>query len=191
MAGLYVASLFLSSSPHRSLVVLEANDRVGGRVLDDETLIPGVRIGLGPSFLHGSERNIVVDLAKKHGWPLREMVWPDYVFFGSRPGCGNRAGRLGRLLSPDAVARDVEFQAMENAWELLGAVDPSTCENESVLTWLLEHGMPPTMASLANSIYGCDYGLSDLGECGLREVVLEQKAWRYVDSIGNNVFFYS
>ena len=69
-----------------SVVVLEASDKVGGRVLSDKDFSSSP-LELGPEFLHGEKNNRLLDLvhAGIHGKPdasLEELEWPNYYYFG-------------------------------------------------------------------------------------------------------------
>ena len=59
-------------------IVVEASDRVGGRVLHDDTLCP-YPIELGPEFIHGECDNKLLDLVRsgvdgRPNFPIRHSV---------------------------------------------------------------------------------------------------------------------
>lgn len=63
MAGLAAARTLVDSG--HSVTVLEARDSIGGRIRTDTSL--GAPIDLGASFIHGTQGNPLVALAKKFG----------------------------------------------------------------------------------------------------------------------------
>jgi monoamine oxidase len=77
MAGLSAARTLVDAG--RSVVVLEATDRVGGRVRTDRSL--GVAFDLGASWIHGTEGNPVTDLAAAAGAPTVELDFSDVTAF--------------------------------------------------------------------------------------------------------------
>ncbi|MES2217710.1 MAG: FAD-dependent oxidoreductase [Pseudomonadota bacterium] len=58
--------------------ILEAQDRVGGRILTDTRF--GISLGLGASFIHGDKDNPITTLAEKYG-AKRVAVNPDKFIF--------------------------------------------------------------------------------------------------------------
>ncbi|GMF44293.1 unnamed protein product [Phytophthora fragariaefolia] len=76
MAGVATANALLASGRFRAeeLCVLEAQDRIGGRVLtrpfSDE--LP-VKVDAGAAWIHGTEGNPVADLARAFGVELKEI----------------------------------------------------------------------------------------------------------------------
>lgn len=61
ISGLAAATALLQTN--RNIVILEAQNRVGGRILTDRSL--GVPLDLGASWIHGSKRNPISTLAAK------------------------------------------------------------------------------------------------------------------------------
>lgn len=58
-------------------IVLEARDRIGGRIWTDDSL--GVPVDLGASWIHGHWRNPLMKLARKHDL---EVEWTNYMASG-------------------------------------------------------------------------------------------------------------
>lgn len=59
----------------RSVIVLEARDRIGGRVWTDQSL--GFPMDLGAAWLHGRDTNPLINVAQRLGMPLVETSWWD------------------------------------------------------------------------------------------------------------------
>lgn len=95
VAGLSTAQLLRRAG--RSVVVLEARDRIGGRVITDRTV--GVT-DLGASWVHGITNSPVAAAAEAFGMPTREFTVGGYQV-DSRPIA--YYGPDGRRLSDDAA----------------------------------------------------------------------------------------
>src|SRR6185436_16299522 len=77
IAGLAAARTLADAGA--SVVVLEARDRIGGRVWTDRSL--GVPIDLGASWIHGVEGNPITELARAAGAPTLPTDWDDFALF--------------------------------------------------------------------------------------------------------------
>jgi len=96
VVGAGVAGLAAARALHRSgheVVVLEARDRIGGRIHTDESL--GLPLDLGASWIHGIEGNPLTALARRAGVPTAVTDYDNGVVYG--PG--------GRPLSDRATRR--------------------------------------------------------------------------------------
>lgn len=51
-SGLYAAHALKQSNKHLKVVIVEANNYIGGRVLTDDTLHPHIRLPIGAEFIH-------------------------------------------------------------------------------------------------------------------------------------------
>ena len=52
IAGLYAAHNLFINHPNLSVLVLEANNYLGGRIKTDETFAAPMRLALGAEFIH-------------------------------------------------------------------------------------------------------------------------------------------
>lgn len=77
IAGLSAARTLVAAG--RSVVVLEASSRVGGRLRTDRSL--GLAFDLGASWIHGTQDNPITDLAVAAGAPTRELDFSDVTAF--------------------------------------------------------------------------------------------------------------
>lgn len=92
----------LTTSPLRpqDVLVLEAADRVGGRVRELQRLARWP-VQAGPEFIHGKENSLLVQELAAAGAKFREVEWPDYLWLAAE----------GRLLRPaEAEAEKVACQ---------------------------------------------------------------------------------
>mmetsp|Transcript_20336 Transcript_20336/g.33536 ORF Transcript_20336/g.33536 Transcript_20336/m.33536 type:complete len:494 (-) Transcript_20336:674-2155(-) len=77
LSGLSCAQFLATKSPETSVVVLEANDYLGGRVrpVRNDKLFPGKELELGAEFIHG-DSTILHQYAKEEGWKLKQIfIW--------------------------------------------------------------------------------------------------------------------
>ncbi len=154
------------------VVVLEATGRVGGRALKDESL-GRWPLELGPEFVHGECENRLLDLVSGglRGKPKAELIeldWPNYYYFG----------REGVLLPADEADSQPDVAAMHEAFEALSEPTAASLPEQTLQQYFVSRGLSSRVLDLAASIYANDYG-AELSDVGLREVVAEQKAWRY------------
>lgn len=78
MAGLAAANKLYAAG--FKTTILEARNRIGGRICTDYKL--GVPFDLGASWIHGSDKNPLVDLAKKMNVPLQETdLFESFLLF--------------------------------------------------------------------------------------------------------------
>lgn len=132
IAGLAAAAALADAG--RRTVVIEATDRVGGRVRTDRTL--GVAFDLGASWIHGTEGNPVTTLASQAGAATRELDFEDLAAYDEG----------GRRWSP------AEVRAAERRFEeLLETVAETGRSAESFATVLRE--VDPAAAS--DRLVGC------------------------------------
>jgi len=104
-------------------VVVEARDRIGGRIHTDRSW--GAPIELGAAWIHGVTGNPVTSLATGSGLPLVPMDWEDAI---------TRDTVTGRP-SPAADAADARLERLTDA--LADAPVPATSSTSS---WLRTHG---------------------------------------------------
>lgn len=128
MAGLSAAADLARRGAE--VVVLEASDRVGGRVRTDRAW--GVPVEQGAAWLHGVRRNAALPLVRRAGLTLVPTDYDDAVARSMATGAVDRA----------APARADQLLA------LLGQLERSRPGlQESVGSWLADRGWPADAAS--------------------------------------------
>ena len=158
--------------------VLEASDRVGGRVQHDATL-SAWPLELGPEFIHGEKDNRLIDLidggiAGKPGAELVELEWPNYYYFGKE----------ARLLSAAEADEEPDVALMHESFEALSEArkasegGPSALPEQSLLQYFVGRGLSSRVLDLADGIFANDYG-AEMSDVGLHEVLTEQRAWKH------------
>ena len=84
------------------VVVLEARDRIGGRVWTDETW-PGIPLDMGAGWIHGIHGNPITALAEAQGLPLLSTDYDSITEFDSTG---------TRLTAQETAALDRRFKAL-------------------------------------------------------------------------------
>lgn len=87
MAGLAAARKLADAG--MTVTVLEARDRIGGRMWTDTSL--GVPIDIGAAWIHGTKGNPLVALAEKAGAQTSETDWDNLVLYEGRTAVGEAA----------------------------------------------------------------------------------------------------
>ena len=123
--GAGAAGLSAGRSLHRRglrTVVLEASERIGGRVFAERTLAEWP-LELGPEFVHGELSNRLIDLIDESAGalPLTELEWPNYYYFGKE----------GRLVEASVADEEPEFALMHARFEQLGELAGDKQADES------------------------------------------------------------
>lgn len=116
----------------RSVAVLEARDRIGGRTWTDDAL--GVPVDLGASWIHGIDGNPLWELAPALGIDTVEFTVGSFQFDGRPIGWHAPSGR--RLTEAEATSFVADLHALDAA-----------------LPEVVEHAPPPsTYASAVNAV---------------------------------------
>lgn len=80
-AGLSAARTLAAAG--KTFVVLEADDRKGGRAHTDTTTFPGIPFDRGCAWIHSADRNPMLPVAKQHGFTLQQHHDSiDHVWYG-------------------------------------------------------------------------------------------------------------
>lgn len=72
VAGLRCAHQLVHEKGVNDVLVVEAQGRVGGRILPDTDFIPGMTVEIGAEMLHGANTTLT-RLAEEQKWGLREI----------------------------------------------------------------------------------------------------------------------
>jgi monoamine oxidase len=115
IAGLRCADILLQHGFDVS--ILEARNRLGGRTHQD-TLPSGQLVDLGPNWIHGTEHNPILDLAKETKTPIH--TWGEHI---------NVFGENGNLLEDGGSLSEamwgIVVQAFKHSAENTATIDPS------------------------------------------------------------------
>jgi monoamine oxidase len=158
MAGLTAARTLSDSG--RSVLVLEAQDRIGGRGLVDETF--GVPIDDGGAWLHGIHANPLMDLADDrsfaHVSTHTDVTETGYVYVGSHRLCGDVDKRPAcAARAPESKLRIKELREAYEAYERAiksAAVEGRDVPAEDVLASIVDKPVYRRYAALIRANAG-------------------------------------
>ena len=164
-AGLAAARFLMAKG--WSCVVVEASDRLGGRVREaavgcgeDE-----VRVAAGAEFVHGGDGNFLLPLLKDAGVGLEEASWPDSYWLGG----------AGALVAAADADRRPGLRRVHGAFEDVVAAH---APGESLLQYWVRAGVGSADLGVAEAVYANDYGGAASG-LGAAEVAWEQRHWTH------------
>jgi monoamine oxidase len=153
-----------------SVLVLEASERVGGRVRNGVISSNGFElpVELGPEFVHGAANNALLEALVEMGCAVQTLEWPNYYYLGKE----------GRLIDGPTAEALPEIAAMHSAFEAIGTLDAARTREQSLLEHFASRGVASRVIDVADAVYANDYG-ADMSSIGLREVIVEQRAWAH------------
>jgi monoamine oxidase len=185
-AGLQAATTLLRAGI-RDVVVLEASDRVGGRVRSLTGFAPWA-VEAGAEFVHGGNTALRRLLAGA-GCALNEYAWPDRWWFEGEAGGlvkdkgsagGSRAWRACCAQPPTSTddSPDPDLARVHALFAGVGKEPyPRPGSDVSARDWLTTtHGASPRQAAIAEACYANDFG-ADLESLGLTELIIENRRW--------------
>lgn len=126
-AGL-AAGLALHGSG-KSVIVLEARDRVGGRAFTDRTSLPGIPFDCGAHWLHAAAQNPFTAIATKLGFRFRtDMDWSKRTLFlrnGTQAGKGLLEASMQSLMTALGAIDEAGRQGRDIAFsDVISKTDP-------------------------------------------------------------------
>lgn len=142
----------------KNVLVLEAQDYIGGRVRQVTEFVKGVPIDVGAEFLHGSNTELtkfaqtskeelreIFCWAHGDGGPLKEPVGNGYGLYF----VGDKSGRRRLLRFDDA---DPDFQKLnETLWHLGELHEKDFGDNDSLADYLSKQGLSDEMIVMAQA----------------------------------------
>ncbi|UIZ22873.1 hypothetical protein KXD40_003788 [Peronospora effusa] len=181
VAGLRCASQLVHVKNIKDVLVVEASDRVGGRVMNSTSFVSGMSIELGAEFMHGANTTLT-RLAKELNIGLREIfTWAQGDGGPTEPapdgGIGYYyIGDQKRMLKYDD--QDEEFVKFN-----LSVADLSDFENieqippeKSMRDYFNEVDLSPSMMKLCEAGYANTAG-GPLEDISLRTTCRYEKQW--------------
>ncbi|KAF4322749.1 hypothetical protein G195_002195 [Phytophthora kernoviae 00238/432] len=189
IAGLRCASQLVHVQGVKDVLVVDAMDRVGGRVLNDTTFIPGMSIEVGAEFMHGANTTLT-RMAEEYNIGMREIfTWAQGDGGPTEPapdgGIGYYyIGDQKRMLAYDDD--DEEFLKFN-----LSVADLSDVTNvdeippeKSMRDYFTENAISPSMMKLAEAGYANTAG-GPLEDISLRITCRYEKQWIELEDEGD------
>ena len=136
-----------------SVTVLEARDRLGGRLWTDRSL--GVPLDLGASWIHGTRRNPIARLARDLSQPVFDWDYDDAELVDLTGTLGSLTDRLDAFEDAlsDMAARSA---SRKDGWSVADAV--SALQKDSRFADLSELGIGAAITYLVEQEYAADSG---------------------------------
>ena len=164
------------------IIILEAQDYIGGRVKQDVSFVKGTKLELGAEILHGDNTKLT-QFAKKTNEPITEaFCWAqgdggpyDYAVNGCYGLYYVGTGENRRLIRYDD--KDPEFVRLNNALKELGQIDENSIGDDfSVLSHLKGLGFDKDMLRLASAGFSNTF-CSTSETMSLKQVARSQRLW--------------
>ncbi len=139
--------------------VIEGRDRIGGRIVTDSSL--GIPVDLGASWIHGTDGNPIVPIARSHG--IATVV----------SDLGDVTVRSGGQLQPGAIAAYGRYETLRSALKAYGeTLSQDSSVQRAVDHWFQQANLPAPQAALLqwwlDSEIRLELGM-DLGDLSLWE----------------------
>lgn len=179
------------------ILLIDAQDYIGGRVKQDETFIKGVKIDLGAEILHGSDTKLN-EFARTNNQPTEELFcWahgdggPDEHSVNDGYGLYYISGKDGtkKLLRYDD--KDGKFvKANESLWKLENLNEDDVDQSLSLHEYLVADGIDEDMMSMAAAGYSNTL-CANSKELSLKGVIRWTRYWNKSasgDSRFNNTY---
>lgn len=168
------------------IVILEAQDYIGGRVKQDVSFVKGTKIELGAEILHGDNTKLT-QFAQKNNEPITEaFCWAqgdggpyDYAVSGGYGLYYIGTGENRRLIRYDD--KDPEFVRLNNTLKELGHIDENSIGDDfSVLGHLKGLDFDRDMLRLASAGFSNTF-CSTSESMSLKQVARSQRLWHSND----------
>ncbi|GLD99343.1 hypothetical protein PINS_up008062 [Pythium insidiosum] len=188
IAGLRCAQQLHEKGVH-DVVVVEARDRTGGRIMPSTDFIPGMTVEIGAEFVHGANTTLT-RLAEEQHWSLREVFcWAQGDGGPTEPtpdgGIGYYyLGDQKRMLAYDDP--DPEFCRFNDMVEELSEMEnvDSIPRDASMADYFKQCELSESMMKLADAGYANTAG-SSLDDISLRITCRYEKQWIELEDDGD------
>ncbi|KXZ54086.1 hypothetical protein GPECTOR_5g191 [Gonium pectorale] len=165
ISGLYAAQQLKSRFP--DIVLLEAQNRVGGRIKQIHGMAPWP-VEAGPEFVHGRNSVFVRYAEQQMGVKFGEKEWPDWWYFG------RNVGGQGLINDEDV---DDEVDKVHDLFGDCGDLPhPPPGADQSAEEFMKAHGFTARQVAVAEACYANDFACS-LRQLGMRETIEENRKW--------------
>ncbi|CAH0518430.1 unnamed protein product [Peronospora belbahrii] len=186
VAGLRCASQLVHVKDIKDVLIVEASDRIGGRVMNTMSFIPGMSVELGAEFMHGANTTLT-HLAEELNIGLREIfTWAQGDGGPTKPTLDGGVGYyyIGdqkRMLKYND--EDEEFFKFNLSVANLSNLDQIPPE-KSMRDYFNEVGLSPSMMKLCEAGYANTAG-GPLEDISLRTTCRYEKQWVDLEDEGD------
>jgi monoamine oxidase/cytochrome b involved in lipid metabolism len=166
------------------ILILEAQDYIGGRVRQMGDFVRGVQIDVGAEFIHGNGDTPLNNMARQLNEPLRDLfVWaqgdggPLPAPIGEGYGLYCLKDEMGRprLLRYDS--KDQTFTAANEALHKISHLDPNQFnDKDSLYDYLTSLGLDPEAIGIANAGFANTL-CTNVKELSMKRCVQWERAW--------------
>uniref|UniRef100_K3WGR4 Amine oxidase domain-containing protein n=1 Tax=Globisporangium ultimum (strain ATCC 200006 / CBS 805.95 / DAOM BR144) TaxID=431595 RepID=K3WGR4_GLOUD len=189
IAGLRCAYQLVHEKGVKDVLVVEAQGRVGGRIMADTSFIPGMTIEVGAEFAHGANTSLT-KFAEEQKWSLREIfTWAQGDGGPTDPAPDGGIGYyyLGdqkRILAFDD--EDADFCKFNDAVDHLSEIEDVEAipHNQSMMDYFKSWELSPSMMKLADAGYANTAG-SNLDDISLRVTCKYERQWIDLEDEGD------
>ncbi|KAG3255296.1 hypothetical protein PI124_g176 [Phytophthora idaei] len=189
VAGLRCASQLVHTKGVKDVLVVEASERVGGRVMSNTSFIPDLSIEMGAEFMHGANTTLT-RMAEEYNISLREIfTWAQGDGGPTEPapdgGIGYYyIGDQKRMLKYDDEDEEfLKFNLSVADLSDLESIDQISPE-KSMRDYFDEIGLSPSMMKLCEAGYANTAG-GPLEDISMRTTCRYEKQWIELEDEGD------
>ena len=192
LAGLMAARQLLRDDDTVRVTLVEAQDRLGGRLQADTSLVPGYPLDMGAEFIHCVDTTLTRVISEYKLAP--QVDWEAYFVTAHADGGPDdeptRDGKYGmyycdgQLLMYDHASLHPLSEALEDLI-VRGADETVVDLNASIADAMQQYDLPPSLRRLAVAGYGNTAGSTDMHKLSWRVLTRFERYWEEHETDGD------